>query len=980
MWKSMPFSANAWADGMKKTTFSHTRFAGRLLSVLLLLWVGVRVSAQEYRVFKHKIAQGQNRPSILLSAQSAAGYMWFASAEGLFRHNGRDEKWYPYPEGYTDISALYFDADTGYLGFTDGRLLRFQNQTFESVSWEEGTPKSEISALLTDTRGQLWIGTKTEGLYVHNGRHLYHFGVEDRLPDLGINDLAADVAGNVWAATDRGLVRVHFLSGQKRVDVLDTRQGLPDQLVTTVCAYGNAIFGGTHAGHVFGVDGRSLRVHLPEMDVSEPPHPLADLCYDGTELWGLDASGNIFMYAPARNHEYIHIANGQTGAEGRIRSLCMDDEYNLWLSDGTENVLRLFRGILHLNEHEDFSLRQISSISCNKKGEVYFSSEDGLLAHPVVFGSRRLMRRILPKEADVAQRIISVYADKNGNIWAGTFGNGLLRVDGASGAIRHLQESNGFLNNNVLGIAGHPPTVWAATLGGVARMDESLAGSTRYIGEQQGMPVGFNYCVGVDSVSGSAWVGTDGGGAVEIKRDFSVHPLKGGPATVYCLAVLPGVGMVFSGEQPGLWAYNGHRVFHFTNDFRFGRITPTGLAVLTDSSVLVLHAQGFEHFYPFRKSNTSFGESYGIGSFENALNALSVDECGNGWLASDNELLRLSAVGTRYRKTPRTVLDEIQVLSNAVQPTEHSFAYNENSFAFRFSGIWFQDAENVSFAYKMDGIDAEWRITGDSYANYPALPPGEYTFRVKSSATGSFIHPQEVVYSFHIRKPFWQEPWFYLPLVLLVIMVFYVIIRSRDKRIADRERMLKENAEFRFQVLKNQISPHFLFNSFNTLLYLIDSDKRKASDYTEELSDFFRHVLEVREQNLITLREELDLMRLYASLQQTRFEHALQLDIEVEETYLSTLIPPLSGQMLLENAIKHNAVGRSHPLRFSVGLDETRQWLVFSNNVQLRRGQTESTGIGLKNIIQRYRLLNFPAPQVRQTQDTFTVLLPLIQA
>lgn len=959
---------------MKKTRFCHT---GACLLLLLLWGPALGTWAQEYRVFRHKISDGHSRPALTLATQSALGYMWFGAQEGLYRFNGRDERLFPFPEGFSEPRAFCFGADTGYVGFADGRLLRLANGTFSPVAWEEGTPKSEISALTTDAGGRLWIGTKTEGLYVHDGRHLYHFGTEDGLPDLGINDLAAGSPGYLWAATDRGLAQIRFQNGQKKVRVFDTDNGLPDQLITAVCSTGNRVYGGTHSGHVFSVDVPSFRVSIPALGLPGSPQPVTDLWADETELWGLNAYGGIFMYASGRDGESIYIPNDQTGAEGRIRTLCADDEYNIWLTDGTENVLRIFRGILHLQEHEDVSLRQVSSIACDRQGQVYFSSEEGLLAHPVVFGPQRLMRRLSGKETGGTPRILSLYADAGATVWAGTFGDGLLRVDSRTGQVTRLREAGGFLNDNVLGITGGRRSVWAATLGGVAVMDSA---GTHFITQKQGMPVGFNYCVGLDTLSRKAWVGTDGGGLVEIGADFSVHPIRGGPSTVYCLAVLPGVGVVFSGDRPGLWGYNGKYLFRFSDNFRFGRITPTGLAVLPDSSVLVLHAQGFERFYPFRKANTSFGESYGIGSFENALNALSVDEYGNCWLASDNRLLRLSAAGPRYRKMPRTVLDEIQVLSSPVAPTRHTFSHNENSFAFRFSGIWFQDEESVTFAYKMDGIDAGWRITGDSYANYPALPPGEYTFRVKSSATGSFIHPEEVLYTFRIRKPFWEEPWFYVPLAALVVLLFYAFIRSRDKRVADRERMLKENAEFRFQVLKNQISPHFLFNSFNTLLYLIDSDKRKASDYTEELSDFFRRVLEVREQNLITLREELDLMRLYASLQQTRFEHALQLDVAVDESYLDTLIPPLSGQMLLENAIKHNAVGRSHPLTFRVRVDESRQWLVFSNNIQLRRGKAESTGIGLKNIIQRYRLLNFPDPQLRHTADTFTVLLPLIHA
>lgn len=931
--------------------------------------------SQDYQVFKHKISGKENRATVRACQQSKAGYMLFAIDEGLIRYNGQSEMLYPFPSGYKSFSSLYFDADTGYVGFSDGRMLIFKEGRFEPVKWEEGTPKKEITCIKKDTQGKLWFGTKTEGLYVHDNRYLFHFGIEDGLPDLGINDLVVDDAGNIWAATDRGLAKVRLDDRKKSIITFDKSKGLPDELVTTLSVSNNKVYGGTNSGQIFTLDNTTMSITLLPLD-SLHTYAISDIWVDDTELWGLDASGGIFMYAYGRNNEYIYIDSKKISAEGRIRSLVADDEFNIWLTDGTENVMRIFRGILHLTEHENFSLKKISSISCNKNGYVYFSSEDGLLSHPVVFGSRHTMMRILDKNENTSQEIISIYADKQGDVWAGTFGNGLIQFDGKSKKIIRFKETNGFLNDNVLNIAGDGKSVWVATLGGVAYLENGFNGKVKFIGKENDMPVGFNYCVGLDTINKTTFVGSDGGGLIQINRDFSIKVVQGGPSTVYCLSALPGVGVVFSGEQPGLWAYDGEHVVNLSNFFRFGLITPTGLTVLPDSSVVVLHSKGFERFYPFRKSNTSFNESYNIGSFESALNAISVDEYGNCWLASDEELLRLSSISERYRRIPLTILDEILVLSDTVPQTKHSFAYDENSFTFNFSGIWFQDEENVTFSYKLEGIDADWRVTGDHYANYPALPPGKYRFRVKSSATGSFIHPDERVYEFEINQPFWLEMWFYVPALLLVVGIMLIIVRSTNKRIADKERMLKENAEFRFQVLKNQISPHFLFNSFNTLLYLIDSDKRKASDYTEELSDFFRKVLEVREQNLITLREELHLMELYGSLQQTRFENALKIEINVDERYLDTLIPPLSGQMLLENAIKHNSISQSLPLVFKVEVEDA--WLVFANNKQLRRGASDSTGIGLKNIIQRYRLLNFADPQIRQDDETFTVLLPLI--
>lgn len=941
------------------------------------LFVGFNAWTQEYRFFRHKISNRGPGTSLVTATQSGTGYMWFGTDSGLYRYNGTDARFFAFPPETGKLGAFCFRADTGYIGFADGAVYDFRNGRFTRMKWLEGFPKSGITRIKKDSSDNLWLGTKTEGVYVHDGRYLFHFGLDDGLPDLGINDLVCAADAHVWAATDRGLARLGFYGRKKSVQTLDTRHGLPDQLVTCLATAGTRIYGGTHAGILFSVNLADLRVEVPALPIL-PGKPLTDLWADETEVWAIDASGGLYMYSPARGNEFIYIESQKTGAEGRIRSITGDDEYNIWLTDGTENVLCIFRGLLYMSEHEAVSLRKISSISCDKNGYVYFASEDGLLGHPVTLAPRHVFKRLLDKGRNTDRQIVSVYADGQGHVWAGTFGNGLLAEETVSGKVVRWGEANGFLNDNVLGITGHRGAIWAATLGGIAFLPDGTRGTIQCIGQQNGMPVGFNYCVGIDTVSGSVWVGTDGGGLVEIKKDFMAHPISGGPSTVYSLAVFPGLGVVFSGQQPGLWGYNGKHVFNFSQSFHFGGITPTGLATLPDSSVVVLHAQGFERFYPFRKSNTSFGESYGIGSFENALNALAVDEYGNCWLASDADLIRLSHIGGHYRKTPKTVLDEILVLSKPIDAGQHEFTHNNNAVMFRFSGLWFQNQKSVTFSYRMDGIDNDWIQTSDHFANYPALPPGEYTFRVKSSATGSFMHPYEVSYTFRISPPFWQRPWFYLSLIVVVLLAFYLFIKLRDKSVADRERMLKENAEFRFQVLKNQISPHFLFNSFNTLLYLIDSDKRKASGYTEELSDFFRKVLEVREQNLISLREELDLMRAYAGLQQTRFENALSMKIEVPDAFLDSHIPPLSGQMLLENAIKHNSFSAEYPLVFRVAVDESGGWLIFANNKQLRRGPIESTGIGLKNIFQRYRLLDFHEPRIEQTDDTFTVLLPLV--
>lgn len=954
--------------------FPH--FWGRCLLLLILsLALSFVAQAQEYRVFKQKFTGQSPKPSLLFSAQSASGHMWFVSAGGLIRFNGSEETFYPFPEDTQKPESFCFNRDTAFVGFSDGRIIRFANEHFEWLKWEEGFPKAPISSLCVDAKGQLWAGTPEAGLYVHNGRYLFHFGTEDGMPAPGLNDLAPDAYGHVWAATDAGIARVSLSGTRKELRVYGMEAGLPDQLVSAISISGNTLCGGTHAGPVFYFSLKTGKALVPNLPFTETLNPVEDIFYDGQETWLLDASGRIYMYSQTRGAECIEINTRQINAEGRIKQITADDEMNLWLSDGSENALRIYRGLIHLREHESVSFAGISAIYGNHAGTVFFASPQGVFSHSVSFNPNRKLQTLMQADKLGAAQVVSLYADGKNTLWAGSFGSGLRIKDLTSGTIFTLNEKQGLLNDNVLSITGRAGRVYAATLAGISEFDVTQTWPGKALRK---LPLGFNYCIGADTLDGKLWVGTDGDGLVSVLPDFSLQKMKTGPANVYSLAVYSGLGLVFSGQQPGLWGQFQNRLINFSGHFNFESISPTGLAVLPDSSVIVLHAGGFEHFFPFKNKLVSYDDAYGLGSFENSLNAISTDEYGNCWMASDFELIRFAAGISGYRDRPKTSLDRVEVLSKPLPPQKNNFAYDENTFTFKFSGIWFQNPEAVSFLYKMDGVDEDYLITRDHYVNYASLPPGDYVFRVKAYTGSAAFTGNEVVFQFRIKKPFWKEIWFYLPLIFLGMGLLYWIVKAREHRMAEKARMQKENTEFKFQTLKNQISPHFLFNSFNTLLYLIDSNPKKAGEYTEELSDFFRKVLEVREQNLISLREELDLMRNYANIQHARFEQALQLHVEVDEAYLDTFIPPLSGQMLLENALKHNALSKDKPLVFTIRIDEERKCIVFSNTLRPRRGNPDSTGLGLKNIIQRYRLLSFPDPQIEKTSDTFTVYLPII--
>lgn len=195
--------------------------------------------------------------------------------------------------------------------------------------------------------------------------------------------------------------------------------------------------------------------------------------------------------------------------------------------------------------------------------------------------------------------------------------------------------------------------------------------------------------------------------------------------------------------------------------------------------------------------------------------------------------------------------------------------------------------------------------------------------------------------------------------------------------IEEKEMLKRESLKAQLNALRTQVNPHFLFNNLNTLSSVIPENPKQAVDFVQQLSKVYRHILEVEDEQTIPLKDELDVMKAYAFLLQTRFGSNLDISINVPEEKLAKRIVPLSLQILMENAIKHNIVSSDKPLKIDVFAQNGR--LVVTNNLQKKNQVNESTGIGLDNIRNRYKLLGEKKVEVTENGENFTVSIPLIE-
>ena len=195
--------------------------------------------------------------------------------------------------------------------------------------------------------------------------------------------------------------------------------------------------------------------------------------------------------------------------------------------------------------------------------------------------------------------------------------------------------------------------------------------------------------------------------------------------------------------------------------------------------------------------------------------------------------------------------------------------------------------------------------------------------------------------------------------------------------IAEGEKLKQQNTESQLEALKNQVNPHFLFNSLNTLVSLISDEPKAAVDFVHRLSHVYRAILDLKEKQVVTLNEELELLDNYNFLLKSRFGENLHFEIRLDDPCTSCYLVPLSLQILVENAIKHNVASAKRPLHIMI-YNEGFNCIVVRNNLQPKQQKQESTGTGLLNIQNRF-LLTFGMPiEIKETTEDFSVALPLI--
>ncbi len=937
----------------------------RWRSAFLCFLVPLLVPAQFPLTRSIDVRSGQQRMSINAVVQDEHGLLWAGGEQGLFRTDG--ELVEPMVRTERDaVMALMHAGRNVWVAFRSGSVLRCTTLGCDTVLVDTLLRENPVRGLALDKRGQVWLATHGAGIRVLSDQGVAQVGLEQGMPDAHVNGIAALPDGRMVAATDQGLV---LLKDGRVQEVMDETKAAPDNLVLAVAAdESGSIWAGTDRGGVFRwTPGAAEAVFKPAQQVAGAIRSIA--VNDGMVWAGSDHQGLLMFDTRLPGSLY---RTAWSGRQPPVTGLFVATDGAVWWCDGSERVHRADPAVLVVPEDEGRDLRKVTALCMGPGDRLWFADPEGLFSHQAGFALPEHVRRE-GVQVPPNTPIVSLAAAGDGTIWAATFGNGVHAVRPDGRTLRYTT-SDGLPNDNVLAVRTWNGSVWCATLDGLAVLQP---GAARWLPVPVPGP-GFVYDV-LPLNDGRVIAATDGSGLLAMGADGTVRLLgSDGPRTLYSL--LQSHDAVWTvGPGTGLCRLRGDTLTCLGGGDLFGE--PYGLAG-SQGHILVFGRSGAVAYDPANGTWSSVSARFGLDGVQGPLNAVASLANGDTWLATERGLLRLRP-GPVQLSTSITVGILDVALGGVGQAPDTLFrtTYDRNDLTIRFAAPVQADPGAVRFAYRLLGHDTEERITRDRQVSYADLPPGRYTFQVRAfvgetPAPHQGIDSGTATFSLVIGPPLWQLPWVLVSAVLLLGVVGFLLLRARDRRARQRERMEQEKVRFQLEALRSQVDPHFLFNSFNTLVELIESDPDGAVAHVDQLSTFYRSILQLRDKELIPLRDELELLRSYFILEQRRFGDRIALEIDVADDALDAGVVPLTLQMLVENALKHNAI--MGPMPFVVTVHAADHEVVVENPLKARVSPARNTGFGLESITKRYAALTERPVQMERDDARFRVRLPLI--
>jgi ligand-binding sensor domain-containing protein len=950
----------------------------RILVFVLLISISAKAAQPFTRDFVINESSGAAKINALVCDN--AGFIWLATDGGLYNFNGNE--FFKIPDSVNKpVTAVA--AGNGYViaGFADGSLMLVENFIAQPIHLHNETPRSAITDIKLIKPDFYFVATEDQGLYFIANNCGINFNVNNKLSDNFINCIAPISDNRLFLGTDNGINELYLHEKKLELFTSISANGLPDNIVRVIKAIPqtDCFVLGTQEGGLALYHKNERKALVPAISKHWKWGQVNDIiAVNEDHIWVSTESGALLDVSVKSPSKATLVFQG----EHKLGKMLLDRSGNLWLAYGS--VLKLFTAeYLSLIKLTDpYDLKKVSAIACDKFNTLWLAINNTLCS---LFPESDKVG--LQKVYSAKASISSLFADKYGRLWIGTLGNGML-VKMPGGLVKRVGEKNEIRNESILSISGTDKSLWLAGLNGVEEfkfppLNQTQLELIKHHNKSSGIGTDYVYQLFADKMQ-HIWMATDGAGVCEYTSNSYLHWgvfSRNNSHVAYSIC-----------EDAGgdIWVGTWFKDLYRLHDKQWVNMmsnegssnTDLGISALAannNGQLVAVFQRSILQWYPashtFRRFNRRL--NLGIDSTAVALNCICKDTASNIYVPVESGIAVFKSVSNHYDIRPSVKIVHTNVNQQNVDAAAHNFPYDQNDFTFHFKGVSYSQADPLNFRYMLKGYRERWISTNDETVTFPRLPPGKYTFIVQSSGSKDFTYAVPDSYTFVIESPYWRKIWFIGLVIAFILFMANIYIRQRLKRLRNLAKLHEERMEFEYEHLKSQVNPHFLFNSLNTLTNLIDENKESAVEYTIKLSDLYRNMLAFKDKDLVLLVDELEILKNYIYIQQSRFGKALIVNYEIPEIVLNTKkIIPMALQLLVENAIKHNIVSTSQPLLIKI--EANMQEIEVRNKVSPKLSKEKSAGIGLQNISNRYKLLMNRPIQFGIEGNEFIVKLPLL--
>lgn len=948
-------------------------------------------AAAQYPYYKKLDVEEENltiKATTLLKDHN--GFLWIGSSEGLFKFSGQQPQRMGSEEDGTNFYVTALSEDENgviWAGCRNGTIVTIKNQQQALFTPVEGLPKTTITAILQDHQKHTWFATAGEGIFYTDGNHLHHLTTTEGLSDDNINCLYLADNGEIIAGSDRGISFIRTSKQKPAIRFFTARNGLPDNIIRSITrsSQKNIVWVGTQSKGIlqFNTETRQMGT-VPSGWVFGQVN---DVFEDSEAVFIATEQNGLVCYSKDRAAFKKNIFKDSVSFK-RITDIQTDNEENVWLTSDSKLVSFTGSWLSYWMGNPQVSFAKIHTLLADDNNTLWFTPDFRLFEGQQLMqlaGNRLNSYDITPPEELVD--ITCLYRDTQGFLWIGTMGKGVFRMNTVTGERRPVKENAVTDNGHILSITGKDNDVWISTLNGVARFSLAAANydlkeKLGYINysKRDGLGSDYIYHIMVDSKN-RVWFATDGAGVTVYEHNVFLNYYQGKmfPSKVaYSLAEDRDHHIWVSTYNDGLFEFDEKKFNRYNLKSGLTDLAITSLAVDRQNNIIAVNKKGIDILNPRRGIVQHIGAESGFGEQQPNLNSITTDRLGNVWIGTENGIVRLASPPSFGTTSLKAVIETVHLFGSLVAP-DHGlyFGHNENSFTFKIAAAYYKAPEKVRFQYWLEGYSEKWETTSDRMLSFSQLNPGSYTLRVKASANENFDSAPVAEYRFVIKNSFWTTWWFRILLLLAVAGLTFWFVKERIRAVRKKENALREKFQLQYDALKHQVNPHFLFNSFNALLNIVEDNPKEAAALIKHLSLFYRKMTSHSQKELVLVQEELELLQSYLYIQQKRFGSALQFN-ETLEPWIkkSTFIPPLVLQLLAENAVKHNTISREKPLVISLYTED--DYLVMKNNINHKLEKEAGEGVGLQNIENRYKLLTEKAVVQKSTATEFIIMVPLI--